>query len=158
VFVVWRRSCTEGALALTVCGQPALLGRMRKAKDGELRDFGIQSSSKGQTGALSGKSWPRLLEAAAVCEGYMAPPKRSRSAAGPDGQSGAAGKRRRVVKVEASENDGEQDGAQAPKSQFLGVHWNKCKKKWRVRIKIAGRDTHVGYFAEEAEAALAFDR
>ena len=27
-----------------------------------------------------------------------------------------------------------------------------------VRIKIAGRDTHVGYYADEADAALAFDR
>jgi len=73
---------------------------------------------------------PGALLAAAISQDFMAPPKRSRPVqVGADGQSGAAAKRRRVTKVDAA-----------------------------VRIKIPGRDTHVGYFAEEAEAALAFDR
>jgi hypothetical protein len=97
-----------------------------------------------------------LLEAAALTEAGLKPSKRKNRAPGEDGS--AAVKRRRASKADAGNQDREQDDGPSPKSRFLGVHWNKCKKKWRVRIKIAGRDTHVGYYAEEAEAALAFDR
>ena len=127
---------------------------MRKLKDSDVDTHCGLPPAKGPLE----KTGPGALLAAAMSQGFMAPPKRSRPVqAGADGQSGAAAKRRRVTKVDSGQH-GELDSTPVPKSRFLGVHWNKCKKKWRVRIKIAGRDTHVGYFAEEAEAALAFDR
>mmetsp|Transcript_16308 Transcript_16308/g.25313 ORF Transcript_16308/g.25313 Transcript_16308/m.25313 type:complete len:515 (-) Transcript_16308:149-1693(-) len=46
----------------------------------------------------------------------------------------------------------------APKSLFTGVHWNKSKRKWRVRLKTHGRDTHIGYYSLEKDAALSYDR
>lgn len=46
----------------------------------------------------------------------------------------------------------------APKSLYTGVHWNKSKRKWRVRLKTHGRDTHIGYYALEKDAALSYDR
>ena len=108
--------------------------------------------------ALVGHAGPAaLLEAAALSERYLAVPKRTRPAGAVEGQSGPGVKRRRVSKSEGGNRETDPDGDPTPKSRFLGVHWNKCKKKWRVRIKIAGRDTHIGYYADEAEAALAFD-
>jgi len=41
-------------------------------------------------------------------------------------------------------------------SQFKGVSWHKKKKKWEGRIRL-GRLRHLGYFASEMEAALAYD-
>jgi len=128
------------------------MGKLHPGKDAGARTHG--GHAKGA--AATEKSGPGVLLDAAMCDGHMAPLKSRRPTAGADGH--AVSKRRRVVKADSSEHDREQDGAPSPKSRFLGVHWNKCKKKWRVRIKIAGRDTHVGYFAEESEAALAFDR
>jgi hypothetical protein len=101
-----------------------------------------------------------LLEAAALSEAFqLVPLKRRRPTSGADAKASTAQKKRRVMnKPEGGKQQGEHDDTPSPKSRFLGVHWNKCKKKWRVRIKIAGRDTHVGYYADEADAALAFDR
>ena len=46
-------------------------------------------------------------------------------------------------------------------SEFRGVDWHKPNQKWRVTIKIAGRQRHLGYFGAgqpgEVDAALAFD-
>jgi hypothetical protein len=41
-------------------------------------------------------------------------------------------------------------------SGVKGVSWNKQIKKWRARIRICGKEFHVGYFhtKEEAEAAV----
>ena len=41
-------------------------------------------------------------------------------------------------------------------SKFTGVCWNKHAKKWRARIRIAGRHKHLGYFTNEDEAAEAY--
>lgn len=37
-------------------------------------------------------------------------------------------------------------------SGFKGVHWNKCKNKWRVQIQISGKKYHLGYFSTPEEA------
>ena len=37
--------------------------------------------------------------------------------------------------------------------QVRGVTWNKKEKKWKARIKIDGKDKHLGYFDDEKEAA-----
>jgi hypothetical protein len=41
------------------------------------------------------------------------------------------------------------------KSGFLGVHWDKEKKKWHAAIRVGGKKKHLGRFetAEEASAA-----
>lgn len=76
---------------------------------------------------------------------------------------GAEDKRQRktVILHRAELTDAEEsdtDATPVPKSRFAGVHWNRRKHKWRVRIKAHGRDTHVGYFTSEGEAASAYDR
>jgi len=43
-------------------------------------------------------------------------------------------------------------------SRYKGVDWDKRKKKWRARIWVELRkDTHIGYFTSEIDAAKAYD-
>ena len=42
-------------------------------------------------------------------------------------------------------------------SQYLGVSWHKARGKWTAQIEIDGRKKHLGYFTEEAAAALTYD-
>ena len=42
-------------------------------------------------------------------------------------------------------------------SEFQGVSWSKHNHRWRARIKVDGKDEHLGYFENEVEAALKFD-
>lgn len=41
-------------------------------------------------------------------------------------------------------------------SGFKGVHWEELRGKWRARIKIEGRNKHLGYFDTKEEAAAAY--
>jgi hypothetical protein len=43
-------------------------------------------------------------------------------------------------------------------SAYKGVGWNKKAGKWRVRYRHNGRQYVVGYFADEHEAARAYDQ
>ena len=43
-------------------------------------------------------------------------------------------------------------------SRYIGVCWDVKPAKWKSQIGLPGRPTHLGYFTDEAEAALAFDR
>lgn len=42
-------------------------------------------------------------------------------------------------------------------SIYRGVCWNKCNKSWKACMKIAGKNTHIGYFDDEVDAAKAYD-
>lgn len=41
-------------------------------------------------------------------------------------------------------------------SRFKGVSWHAQKQKWRVRIKLHGKTTWLGYFRTEEEGAAAY--
>jgi len=43
-------------------------------------------------------------------------------------------------------------------SEYKGVCWNKQNKNWRAVIMVNQKSIHLGYFIEEFEAALAYDR
>lgn len=43
------------------------------------------------------------------------------------------------------------------KSLFRGVSWDKRKRKWKAQIGYNGQTMYLGHFAEEFEAALAYD-
>jgi hypothetical protein len=45
----------------------------------------------------------------------------------------------------------------AKTSQFKGVHWNKAANKWRVLLHVDRKSIHIGHFADETEAAMAYD-
>ena len=42
-------------------------------------------------------------------------------------------------------------------SKYRGVSWKKQGKTWQVRIRVDGKDKHIGYFANEIAAARAYD-
>ena len=42
-------------------------------------------------------------------------------------------------------------------SRFRGVSWDKSSKKWVVSIRSGGKKKHIGSFADEVEAAHAYD-
>lgn len=43
-------------------------------------------------------------------------------------------------------------------SRFLGVHWCKSASAWRAQIKIDGKNSSLGFFASESDAAHEYDR
>jgi hypothetical protein len=42
-------------------------------------------------------------------------------------------------------------------SQFIGIYWDKAKRKWVARIKYQGKSRMIGNFVDEIEAAKAYD-
>jgi hypothetical protein len=44
------------------------------------------------------------------------------------------------------------------RTRYNGIRWDKNKEKWQVRLTINGRRESFGYYADEIEAAKAFDR
>jgi len=44
-------------------------------------------------------------------------------------------------------------------SIYKGVEWSRSKRKWRSRIGVSkGRKVHIGYFSNERDAAIAYDK
>ncbi len=43
-------------------------------------------------------------------------------------------------------------------SQYRGVSWRKGKCKWQAFLSFNGKKHHLGFFFDEREAALAYDR
>lgn len=42
-------------------------------------------------------------------------------------------------------------------SQYKGVHWNKQRCKWQVRINVNRKTNHLGLFIDEDEAARTYN-
>jgi hypothetical protein len=47
---------------------------------------------------------------------------------------------------------------QKSSSQYIGVNWDKKINKWRAQIYIDGKLKHLGYFTDEYEAHLAYQK
>ena len=43
-------------------------------------------------------------------------------------------------------------------SPYKGVTWHKRIEKWQTRIGFEGKQIHLGYFEEEIEAAIAYNK
>lgn len=43
-------------------------------------------------------------------------------------------------------------------SEYVGVSWNKTLNKWRSKIWLNGKYKHLGYFNDEYDAHLAYQR
>lgn len=48
--------------------------------------------------------------------------------------------------------------SQKKSSKYKGVSWHKSRNKWRAQITINGKRKHLGYFSEEYDAHLAYER
>jgi hypothetical protein len=42
-------------------------------------------------------------------------------------------------------------------SKYKGVSWRESRQRWRARIKVGYQEIPCGHFAEERDAALAYD-
>jgi hypothetical protein len=63
-----------------------------------------------------------------------------------------AGTQRRVVVVALNKKRA------GTSSRYKGVSWDGRQRKWRVDIRLNGRLVHVGRFATETDAALAYNK
>ncbi len=43
-------------------------------------------------------------------------------------------------------------------SKYKGVSWKKRERKWVAQISIKGKNKHLGYYANEKEAAMAYNK
>lgn len=57
-----------------------------------------------------------------------------------------------VTNAQNGQNRGSNRGARSP---YRGVYWDTTRGKWRAKGKLSGVTIHIGYFADEAEAAHA---
>jgi len=44
------------------------------------------------------------------------------------------------------------------RTRYNGIRWDKNRRKWQVRLAISGKRESFGYYADEVEAAKAYDR
>ena len=58
----------------------------------------------------------------------------------------------------AGENGANSRNRNGCSSQFRGVDWFPRARKWRASISVKGKSQHLGLYADEIEAARAFDR
>lgn len=56
-----------------------------------------------------------------------------------------------------SQNSANRKAYKNSTSKYLGVGWNKEKKKWQAQITINYRRIHLGYFNQEEEAANVYN-
>jgi hypothetical protein len=106
---------------------------------------------EGRTARSLERRWDRLKDKPApvhVC-GLSAEWKRSlTSACELDAEKNAGLKSRVPIRPERARA--------GPSSQYRGVSWYKASGKWMARIIVDGKHRHLGYFAEEIEAAAAY--
>ena len=59
--------------------------------------------------------------------------------------------------VQVGNNQTEESSSQAIRSKFVGVSWAKMHKKWHCQIMMNGKNTNLGYFNDEKDAACKYD-
>ena len=78
-------------------------------------------------------------------------------------KKGAVKKKKTVTKAkqkkEQDHHHASSSSSSSPsiRSKFVGVSWNKERKKWEVSIQIDGKKKTLGYFHDEKEAACKYD-
>lgn len=56
-----------------------------------------------------------------------------------------------------AENQHNRRNSRGASSQYKGVSWDKTNQRWRAVLKIRGKNSYLGSFKSETEAALAYN-
>lgn len=64
--------------------------------------------------------------------------------------------RGKIVSVETRAKQSERKGNSS--SQYIGVSFHKKMRKWRVTIRLNGKQLNIGHFLDEEDAARAYDK
>ena len=67
-------------------------------------------------------------------------------------------RRENLRNVTTSQNNANQRHRVGCSSKYKGVVWYKRDEKWRAYVRVNYRSIHLGYFDNEAEAAVAYDQ
>ena len=73
-------------------------------------------------------------------------------------RNGLDNRRNNLRPATKSQNSANQRPRSNGTSQYKGVFLKKTTGRWGTRIKADGRSVHLGYFADEIEAAKTYDR
>ena len=139
-------------VALSSCGSPLdrLLRQPRRPSPPVMGSVCVVAvSPKGGSGTKSVVSWNRKRP-------RPHPGSRQRSKAHAP-ESRAAPRPFPAQAVSDDDNDGYDTKAPTPKSKYHGVHWNRRKRKWRVRIKVR-LPIHAMIHADDAMRARGLRR
>ena len=74
-----------------------------------------------------------------------------------DGLNNQRSNLRLATRSENSQNQRRRTREGRCASRFRGVAWDRERRLWRSKICVNGRDLHLGRFADEHAAALAYD-
>jgi len=70
---------------------------------------------------------------------------------------GLNNRRSNLREATSAQNQANQRPQAARSSRFKGVCWNKWSQRWMAQINVDGRQRHLGRFADEVDAARAYD-
>ena len=124
--------------------------RKRDAKDGGDHHAAASAASAASTAAAAAAPGDQMggVWAGAPGGGGVMVAAAAAAAAAPGDQMGG---------VWAGAPGGGRGGGVSKSSRFRGVSWNKGAKKWMVQIRVDGKTKTIGYFADEVNAAHAYD-
>ena len=72
-------------------------------------------------------------------------------------RTGLDNRKDNLREVTPSQNSQNQRSRKNSSSQYKGVHWYTQTNRWRAKLKHRSKSIHVGYFACEHQAALAYN-
>jgi hypothetical protein len=67
-------------------------------------------------------------------------------------------RRRNLKAATRQENNRNIRSSTGSSSKYKGVSWHKATNKWHAQIKVDGKSKHLGYFINEDNAALAYNK
>ena len=73
-------------------------------------------------------------------------------------RTGLDNRKDNLREVTPSQNSQNQRSRKNSSSQYKGVHWYTQTNRWRAKLKHRSKSIHVGYFACEHQAALAYNK